>query len=201
MVNKSVSIKNATDPELDALLVRLRKEREVQNLVADLIRSSTKPDPLRPYDYLPITVSTEDSVENLYHNDEVDKVLAHYGVPGMRWGQRKKAARAAQKYADGSDDYKKRVDTKKKPLHTMSNAELKSLNERMNLERQYKDLRKMDISAGRKMVTEILTNAGKETAKNTVAKLMGKAADAGIEKIFKFDAKAAAEAAKKAAKK
>jgi hypothetical protein len=82
MANKSVSIKGASDQELDALLVRLRKEREAQGLVMDIKRNSTPPDPLRPYDYVPITVSTEDPVDSLYHTEAVQKTLAHFGITG-----------------------------------------------------------------------------------------------------------------------
>lgn len=88
MADKTKTIKNATDKELDELLVRLRKESDIQNLVADLKRKSTINNPFTngiPYDQP--EVSTEVPIELLYH--KVDEVLTHFGILGMKWGHRK----------------------------------------------------------------------------------------------------------------
>jgi hypothetical protein len=84
MANKTASIKSATDKELDELLIRLRKENEVQDLVGSLKRKST---PTNQYSYEPpAPISTDEPIESLYHNEDVDHVLAHFGVLGMKWG-------------------------------------------------------------------------------------------------------------------
>lgn len=92
MADKTKSIKETTDKELDAIILRLRKENEALNLVADLKRKSTPRDPLGN-DYISYDrpeVSTEAPIESLYHDDEeVNNILAHYGILGMKWGVRK----------------------------------------------------------------------------------------------------------------
>jgi len=94
--------------------------------------------------------------------DNVDGVLKHFGIPGMRWGHRgKKPSRI-------SEDAARKNQLKKKRVSEMSNAELKALNERLQLERQYKDLSSKDISAGRKFVQDILKDVGKEIVKESV---------------------------------
>ena len=89
MADKTKSIKSATDRELDELLIRLRKENEVQNLIGDLKRKSTPNSPFEnsvPYDRP--EVSTEVPIESLYH--KADETLAHFGILGMKWGVRRK---------------------------------------------------------------------------------------------------------------
>jgi hypothetical protein len=76
MANKSVSIKNATDKELDELIIRLRKESELQNIIADIKRKSLNE--FVPWDNPKI--STEEAISELYHS----------GVLGMKWGKRNK---------------------------------------------------------------------------------------------------------------
>ena len=68
-------------------------------------------------------------------NDE----LYHYGVLGMKWGRRKSRM---------SQDASEARAIKKKKVSEMSNAELKRLNERQNLERIYKQNNKSKIAIG-----------------------------------------------------
>ena len=79
-----------------------------------------------------------------YGHDE----LYHYGILGMRWGRRKESVAGSGSKISGkvkkmkknnlSDDAKEAYKLKRKKLSEMSNAELKKLNERTNLERNYK---------------------------------------------------------------
>lgn len=94
MADKTKTIKNATDVELDELMIRLRKENEVQNLIADLKRKSTLM-PLESFTnsmgnsitYDHPQISAEEPIESLYH--KTDDILAHFGILGMHWGHRK----------------------------------------------------------------------------------------------------------------
>jgi hypothetical protein len=179
MADKTVSIKSASDKELDALLVRLRKEQEVQNIVMNIKRNSAPPatDPLRPYDYVPMFVSTEEPVDSLYHNEKVEAVLAHFGIPGMRWGfSRRKAAEANRAAGasrikkakdEDSEDHTKSRELKSKSTSKLSTKDLKDLTHRMQLEKQLRDLNRADITKGMDAVKAITT------AGTTVATLYG----------------------------
>lgn len=105
--------------------------------------------------------------------------LTHHGIPGMHWGHRKGSTETP-----ASPDHSKAHSLKKKPLSEMSNEELKTLSTRLQLEKQYKDARKQDVSSGKKFVSDILIGAGKTTAILYTAKYMGKGVEALI-KVFK----------------
>lgn len=162
MADKSRSIKNASDKELDELIVRIRKENELQCLIRDLkIRSD-----FFNTSYENVKVSTEDAIDSLYH----------FGVLGMRWGRRRSHSRYP------SDDHRKKAGLKRKKLYEMSNAELKEFNARLQLEKNYKDLTKGDVSIGRKIVNDIIGPAAKQTATTYVAKAMTKGVELAIQK-------------------
>jgi hypothetical protein len=74
--------------------------------------------------------------------------LSHHGVKGMRWGVRKRR--------NVSDDSAKTTAIRKKHISEMTNQELRDANNRLQLERQYKDLTKK-------------TNIGKKAAKEYIA--------------------------------
>lgn len=72
--------------------------------------------------------------------------LAHYGVKGMKWGVRKDRRggvtttgrrRRGSTAEPQSEDSKKAQKLKSKSARSLSNAELKALNERLNLEQNY----------------------------------------------------------------
>jgi hypothetical protein len=77
--------------------------------------------------------------------------LAHYGIPGMRWGIR----RSKQQLIVSRDHAEAKTLRTKKP-EQLSNEDMRKLTARMQLERSYKDLSKKEVSAGRKIVGDIL---------------------------------------------
>jgi hypothetical protein len=101
--------------------------------------------------------------------------LEHFGIPGMHWGHRKSktvkksSLRNKKRHEEEySEDHRKKVSLKKKRISDMSNAELRELTTRLQLEKQYRDLNQTEKSAGRKFAEDILKEVGKELVKNAL---------------------------------
>lgn len=106
----------------------------------------------------------------LYNADE----LMHYGVPGMRWGVRRAQRRDARIERKGtrkgwSTDAIDVSKIRAKKVKQMSNAELKKLNERNQLEVTNRDLKRKQ-NKGQRAVQTFIKTAG------TVAGIAGAAA-------------------------
>ena len=112
-----------------------------------------------------------------------NNTLYHYGVLGMKWGRRKSRTSSgttrSKKSSNQSEDYVRAKKLKKKKLSQLSNAELKELNNRMQLESQYKNLKRQNISAGQKFVKDVAYESGKQLA----AEYTKKYAKKGIELV------------------
>lgn len=107
--------------------------------------------------------------------------LYHYGIKGMRWGVRRfqnkdgsYTAKGKKRYAGKGeqehDDYKKAHSSKS--VKTMSDAELRSRLNRLQMERQYSNLSKSDVNRGQAFVSKsmkVATTAA--TATTTVITL------------------------------
>jgi hypothetical protein len=120
---------------------------------------------------------------------ENSKYLQHYGILGMRWGHRRASSSVSatprQHSGSNSDDHEKMRKLKTKRISEMSNAELKEFTTRLNLEKQYRDLNKVEQSKGMAVVKEILGNAAKQTAQTYTTKYMGKMVEKLIEQASK----------------
>lgn len=93
-----------------------------------------------------------------------DETLIHYGVKGMRWGVRRKdrggvdTANQAKPEKKLSSDAKEVEKLRQKPISQMSNAELRRLNDRLNLETNYNRLttQRSTVETGRSRVEQSL---------------------------------------------
>lgn len=110
--------------------------------------------------------------------------LAHYGVKGMRWGKRKAVT--------PSEDHETSRAIKSKKLSEMSNAELKQLTTRMDLEQKYKKLNPKKISKGKAAIASAVGTAGLAFSIYNMANhpLTKKLVEKGTEAMFKGKAAA-----------
>jgi len=108
-----------------------------------------------------------------------DKFLEHFGVPGMKWGRRKTTSTKAPS-TKKTTKAKPKTKPKTKPKKRLSDEQLRKKLTRLQMEKQYKQLTKKDRSVGSKIVTDIFTNAAKQTATAYVSKYMTK----GLESVL-----------------
>ena len=86
--------------------------------------------------------------------EDVTEFLEHYGVKGQKWGIRNKK------------DYPKSADAKKadalrgRPVHSLSNKQLKTLNERSSLESNHARLHPGKVMSGKQKAEMILGTLG-----------------------------------------
>ena len=107
-----------------------------------------------------------------------NNVLIHYGILGMKWGRRKSQSTSSTNHKSGEAKRSNKV-------KNMSDAELRARVNRLQLEKQYRDLSKGDVSKGRKFVSEVMTNSAKKVATDYVSKYMTKGINYAINNVPK----------------
>lgn len=97
--------------------------------------------------------------------------LYHFGVKGMKWGVHKDRKRSVQTKQSKSDssDYRESRDLLKKSPNQLSNAQLRKMNERLNLEQQYSNLTAAQKQTGQSFMSRVQGQL-KNTAANEVSK-------------------------------
>lgn len=91
---------------------------------------------------------------------EVEDFLEHYGVKGMQWGVRKSARSSHPQ----SDDHKTAKALQSRHRSSLSNHELKTLNERRNLEQNYNRLNPSVVRRGEAHAKGVIAAVGLATA-------------------------------------
>ena len=117
--------------------------------------------------------------------------ILHFGVKGMNWGIRRYQNKDGSLTPEGrkrygrSEDSEKVRELRKKPVSAMSNQELETVIRRMNLERQYRDLKSTEINSGKKKAKEVLDYANTASQfYNLYNSPMGKATKSAIKKAW-----------------
>lgn len=72
---------------------------------------------------------------------EAQEYLSQYGVLGMKWGRRKDRGTGRVK-TPSSEDHILSRETKKRRTRTLTNTEIRKANERLQLERQFAQLKR-----------------------------------------------------------
>lgn len=98
-------------------------------------------------------------------DSDTEEFLAHYGVPGMRWGRRKgSASGGGGKLGGGSTDAKVMANRERlvKDRRKLSDADLKKAIDRISSEKKLKELVNEDIKPGRTAAKKIMSENGKK---------------------------------------
>lgn len=98
-----------------------------------------------------------------------DDVLAHYGVRGMRWGIRKSRIKNAKKWSS----------SKKAKIDGMSDDQLRRANNRLRLEKEYRQLTQTRMERYRSKAGKAAEEAAFNTLQNAIQKGLKKAASQG----------------------
>jgi hypothetical protein len=114
--------------------------------------------------------------------------IEHHGIKGQKWGIRNASVKKF------SPEHKLATRLKKKHLSELSNDELKKLNERLNLESNYKRLNPTKIKKGQLTAKEIL--AVTSTSAALIALAHTKPGELVIKAGKKFTEKALAKTSK-----
>lgn len=111
--------------------------------------------------------------------------LYHHGVKGMRWGVRKadkSSGSARSKSPDRQAKEDRKSDSKNRRL--LSNAELDQKIQRLQKEKQLKDLTDEQLNPGKRIVSSTLTNVGTRVAGTVLAGTALWGIRAAVTKIF-----------------
>lgn len=153
--DKTKTISQLSRQEVWDMLSRLRDETEMQRIIRELKRNSGE----RETPEEPFKIDTKTPINQLYH----------YGTKGQKWGIRRfqnedgtrtSAGKKRDRETDESEDHTRSRDSKSKGTRSLSNDELKKLNERLKLEEDYKKLTKVEKSES--WVKEAIQSAGKQ---------------------------------------
>lgn len=119
-----------------------------------------------------------------------DEYIEHHGIMGMKWGVRRTPEQLGHKKKITKN---KAAQSKPKPkaksdsgtsqsvsLKKMSDEELRRRINRLQMERQYKDLTKKELSAGQKWVNSVLNESSKKIATAYLTKLATNALDSAL---------------------
>lgn len=98
-----------------------------------------------------------------------DDVLAHYGIKGMRWGIRKSRIKGAKRWTS----------KKQAKIDGMSDDQLRRVNNRLRLEKEYRQLTQTRMERYRARAGKVVEEAAANTLQNAIQKGLKKAASRG----------------------
>lgn len=115
----------------------------------------------------------EVAMSELEKGTDLDNILAHYGVKGMKWGQNRRSKQTEPTHSDAAkvDSIKVRVKTQK-TTKVLGNQELRDALDRMRLEQEFSKLSggldKTRSQKAKTFVAKLLIDTGKQSADQAV---------------------------------
>ena len=114
----------------------------------------------------------------------MNNVIYHFGIKGMKWGIRRYQNKDGSLTAAGKKRYGDSSSVNNE-IKDLTDQELRDRINRLNLERQYRDLTtpsgQKQTNKGKQFVTSVLETSGKNIATQLVTYGMG----AAVNKLFK----------------
>ena len=108
----------------------------------------------------------------------MDNTLQHWGIKGMKWGVRRYQNKDGSLTPAGKKRYSD-SSSSKTDLSSLSDEEIRRKINRLQLEKQYRDLMKpveqKKRNAGKEFVQDVLRNSGKNIATQLVTYVLGEA--------------------------
>ena len=86
---------------------------------------------------------------------EIEAFIEHYGKKGMHWG-----IHTEKDFYRTTTDSRRAQELKKRPLRALTNKQLQTVNNRMNLETQFSKMNPSKTRKGLKVAGEILAVSG-----------------------------------------
>lgn len=102
---------------------------------------------------------------------DADDFLEHHGIKGQRWGIRRKRNVQTGRV---SSDFRTVAELRRKPIHQLTNQQLKTANERLNLEQNFRRMNPTKKEIGRKKVKALLSTVGITSVVSFVNSPLGK---------------------------
>lgn len=108
----------------------------------------------------------------------IDKILAHYGILGMRWGIRKNKRTP-------SSEHLSKEEKKKKRAYELTNKEIEEFNRRVALEEQFNRINPTRAQRGKQAVFKALEGLGKQVLTKVTDQAANKIAERLVEAALK----------------
>lgn len=120
----------------------------------------------------------------------VSDYLAHFGRKGMKWGEHVFGTdrSGSSTHPDAHNTNLLKAKVQQHGTGSLSTSELQTLVTRLNVEKQYNNLSPHEVSLGRHVVSELLSETGtvgRNVARQTVTEISKKYAVQGLEAVIK----------------
>ncbi len=134
---------------------------------------------LKLSDRIPDTWNSDGSLKHDWIAD-VEEYISHFGVRGMKWGQRKEGPGSVHPSSpDAARAHSTLAVIQKHGVKAVSSADLQHLVSRQGLEQQYGRLNEAHVNAGKKAVQDFAVQFGKQQA----SALASKAVSEGLKRL------------------